>query len=85
MKLVSTRTNSYKVADIDCPEPLYELSLIYEVGIHPVVLSDPKHSLALLREAANFQYPPALYKLGYYYEYGYLDVEIDTVIIVIKY
>lgn len=65
------------VADVECPEPLYELSLIYEVGIHPVVISDPDHALSLLKEAADLNYPPALYKLGYCYESGYLGVEID--------
>jgi TPR repeat protein len=30
-----------------------------------------------LKEAADFNYPPALYKLGYCYEYGHLGVEID--------
>lgn len=72
----------FLVADVDCPEPLYELSLIYEVGIYPVVISDPDHAFSLLKEAADLKYPPALYKLGYCYEYGYLGVQIEKVILI---
>ena len=58
------------MATEECPEPLYELSLIYETGIPPLVLSDEDHARSLLIEAAELSYPPAQYRLGFYYEHG---------------
>jgi TPR repeat protein len=44
--------------------------LIYESGISQIVLADISYSISLLQEAADFSYPPALYKLGSFYEHG---------------
>jgi TPR repeat protein len=65
------------VADETCPEPLYELSLIYETGIPPIVLEDMVYSRNLLIEAAELQYAPAQYKLAYCFEQGKNGFPVD--------
>lgn len=57
----------------------YELSNLYENGMPPVVYPDELYSLELLVQAAELDYPPAQYKLGWCFEYGELGCPTDAV------
>ena len=57
------------------PEPLYELSKIYEEGAPPYIVQDFAYARGVLMEAADFGYPPAIYKLGYCYEHGLMGLD----------
>ena len=70
MSLFSKKNSHIAVADAESPEPLYELSIIYEQGIPPDVLADMAHSQSLLVEAAELEYRPAQYRLGFCFEHG---------------
>ena len=68
------------LASPSVPQPLYELSLIYEEGIPSVIMKDTAHSKALLLQAAELEYPPAMFRLGCYYEKGSLEWPMDLVV-----
>jgi len=57
----------------------YELSKLYEKGMPPAVYPDELYSLELLVQAAELDYPPAQYKLGWCFEYGELGCPTDAV------
>jgi TPR repeat protein len=57
----------------------YVLSELYENGMPPVVYPDEMYSLELLVQAAELDYPPAQYKLGWCFEYGELGCPTDAV------
>ena len=57
------------------PEPLYELSKIYEEGAPPYIVQDYEYARGVLLEACEFGYPPAIYKMGYSYEHGLLGLD----------
>lgn len=68
-------------ADQTCPHALHELGLIYE-GKNPetngLIIPDPNYSQELYLKAAQFGYSPSQYKLGLSYEYGLLNLPIDS-------
>jgi len=68
-------------ADQTCPHALHELGLIYE-GKNPetngLIIPDPNYSQELYLKAAQFGYSPSQYKLGLCYEYGLLNLPIDS-------
>ena len=43
-------------------------------------MQDFSYAQGLLKEVADFGYPPALYKMGYCYEHGLLGIEHNPVI-----
>jgi len=57
----------------------YVLSELYENGLPPAVYPDEMYSLELLVQAAELDYPPAQYKLGWCFEYGELGCPTDAV------
>lgn len=57
----------------------YELSNLYEKGMPPVIYSDELYALELLVQAAELDYPPAQFKLGWCFEYGELGCPTDAV------
>jgi len=57
----------------------YILSELFENGMPPVVYPDELYSLELLVQAAELDYPPAQYKLGWCFEYGELGCPTDAV------
>ncbi|KAJ3268006.1 hypothetical protein HDV01_003604 [Terramyces sp. JEL0728] len=57
------------------PEPLYELCNIYEHGVEGIISPDKIYALGVLKEATEFGYAPAQYKLGYCYEHGLMGVD----------
>jgi TPR repeat protein len=57
----------------------YELALLYENGMPPIVYPDEMYALELLVQAAELDYPPAQYKLGWCFEYGELGCPTDAV------
>ncbi|ORX47847.1 HCP-like protein [Piromyces finnis] len=57
----------------------YELSVLYEDGYPPSIYRDELYSLELLVQAAELDYPPAQYKLGWCFEYGELGCPTDAV------
>lgn len=61
------------------PEPLFELSNIYEAGIPPYIAQDFAYARGVLQEAVDFGYPPAVYKLGYSYEHGLIGYDVNPV------
>ncbi|KAI8930318.1 hypothetical protein BC831DRAFT_440091 [Entophlyctis helioformis] len=64
-------------ADKENPHCLVELADIYEKGVPPVIMPDPRYALSLLIEASSLDFPPAQYRLGYCYEYGELGCEAN--------
>ncbi|KAI9089449.1 hypothetical protein DFS34DRAFT_585595 [Phlyctochytrium arcticum] len=58
------------VADRDHPQPLFQLALIYELGVPPAIQQDEAYARGFLVEAAGLDYAPAQYKLGCCYEFG---------------
>jgi len=69
---VATKENNAAAAS-------YELSELYENGMPPQVYRDELYSLELLVRAAELDYPPAQYKLGWCFEYGELGCPTDAV------
>jgi TPR repeat protein len=57
----------------------YELALLYGDGMPPLVYPDEMYALELLVQAAELDYPPAQYKLGWCFEYGELGCPTDAV------
>jgi len=57
----------------------YVLSELFENGMPPVIYPDELYSLELLVQAAELDYPPAQYKLGWCFEYGELGCPTDAV------
>jgi TPR repeat protein len=68
-------------ADQSCPHALHELGMIYE-GKNPetngLIIPDPNYSQELYLKAAQFGYSPSQYKLGLCYEYGLLNLPMDS-------
>jgi len=68
-------------ADQTCPHALHELGLIYE-GKNPetngLIIPDPNYSQELYLKAAQYGYAPSQYKLGLCYEYGLLNLPVDS-------
>jgi TPR repeat protein len=62
------------------PEPLFELAKIYEIGYPPYISQDYAYARGVLQEAVEFNYPPAIYKLGYAYEHGLMGIEANAVL-----
>jgi TPR repeat protein len=75
--------NSSLVPNRKYPEPLLELAKIYETGVPPYIIQDFAYARGVLQEAADFGYPPALYKLGYSYEHGLMGYEINPVCVLL--
>lgn len=60
------------------PDPLYELARFYEPDANcPLIIPDPFYALELYREAASWNYAPALHRLGRCYELGQLCCQVD--------
>ncbi|KAI8897271.1 hypothetical protein BC833DRAFT_649702 [Globomyces pollinis-pini] len=75
IKAVKWFKRAAAVPDRDHPEPLYELALIYEIGVPPQITPDHSYARGVLIEASEFEYPPALFKLGYCHEHGLMGFE----------
>ena len=65
------------VADIENPESLFQLHLIYEKG-RGKIAADPVYAKSVLMEAANLKYPPALCKVGQCLLIGRLGFQVDV-------
>eukprot|EP00158_Paraphelidium_tribonemae_P008272 Partr_v1_DN28535_c0_g1_i2_m73177 len=64
-------------AEGDQPQALYELAVIYEKGNVPSIIGDLNYARELYTKAAQMDYAPAQFKLGYCYEYGALTCQVD--------
>ena len=67
-----------KAEEGSCPESLHELASLYEKGSVSSVIADLKYARELYTKAAQLNYAPSQFKLGFSYEYGQMTCEIDA-------